>query len=37
MPSSKFLVHWTGQKDFEKLREDNLKWDAYAARLKDWY
>jgi len=37
MPSSRFLVHWTGQKDFEKLREDNLKWDKYAARLKDWY
>jgi hypothetical protein len=36
MLSSKFLVHWTGQKDIEAL-SDREKSDQYAARLKDWY
>ncbi len=36
MPHSKFVVHWTGQKDLEPL-PDADKTDQYALRLKDWY
>src|SRR5687768_11161370 len=33
---SKFLVHWTGKKDFEFLPEPEKR-EKYAQRLKDWY
>ena len=36
MPHSKFLVHWTGQRDLEPL-PGSEKSDCYADRLKDWY
>src|SRR4030095_9224196 len=33
---SKFLVHWTGQVDFEPLVEAERR-EKYTQRLKDWY
>ncbi len=33
---SKFLLHWTGQKDIETIC-NNIKAQKYVDRLKDYY